>query len=145
MTEENFIEQVSPLPEHDYLSFMQPDFSYGIRFATAAVHIHFLNLSDLVAFKDKFDNYTFLDDRGNEYVAIVELAPFQRIPNVAKSNKRNNLINTIESDVFFQKFVEEQSVKPVSENKYKFYQIVVVSILNLKIFGTFTESILISI
>ena len=48
----------------------------------------------------------FVDAKGNEFVAVVEFAPNQRI-SVVKDNKRKDpKINTIEQDPDYIKFLE---------------------------------------
>lgn len=74
MTEEAFLEQVSPIPEHDHFYFAKPDPSLGNNLYSRA-YINFVNVDDIYLFKDKFDGYVFLDDRGKElcYQIIVLL------------------------------------------------------------------------
>ncbi|GBP28167.1 Regulator of nonsense transcripts 3A [Eumeta japonica] len=103
MTEEGFLEQVSPIPEHDYFYFSKPDSSLGTASYSRA-YINFVNVDDIYLFRDKFDGYVFVDEKGVEYVGIVEYAPFQRIPK--KKKKRDPKIGTIESDPIYQEFVE---------------------------------------
>merc|ERR1712198_156260 len=50
--------------------------------------------------------YVFVDAKGNEYVAIVEFAPYQKIT-IQKDNKRKDpKINSIEQDPEYLKFLE---------------------------------------
>lgn len=64
MTEEAFLEQVSPIPEHDYFYFAKPDPSLGNNLYSRA-YINFVNVDDIYLFRDKFDGYIFLDEKGN--------------------------------------------------------------------------------
>lgn len=103
MTEETFVQQVEPLAPHDYLYFVPADWSLG-QFATSRAYINFTDPDDVFLFKDKFDEYVFVDTKGVEYPAIVEFAPFQALPK-NKSRKTDNKSGTIEEDPQFQGFV----------------------------------------
>ncbi|CAG4978440.1 unnamed protein product [Parnassius apollo] len=116
MTEEAFLDQVSPIPEHDYFYFAKPDPSLGSNVYSRA-YINFLNVDDIFLFRDKFDGYVFVDEKGLEYVGIVEYAPFQRIPK--KKKKKDPKCGTIESDPIFQDFIENLSKEPETENQPK--------------------------
>lgn len=104
MTEEQFLEQISPLPEHDYLYFVKADLRLGQN-AFSRAYINFLVSEDIFIFKDKFDGYVFLDNKGNEYPAIVEYAPFQKIPK-KRNKKRDAKCGTITNDPDYLKFLE---------------------------------------
>ncbi|KAJ8736218.1 hypothetical protein PYW08_006874 [Mythimna loreyi] len=116
MTEEAFLEQVSPIPDHDHFYFAKPDPSLGNNLYSRA-YINFVNVDDIYLFRDKFDGYVFLDEKGVEYVGIVEYAPFQRIPK--KKKKKDPKCGTIESDPIFQDFVEGLKKDPEIENQPK--------------------------
>ncbi|CAH1639821.1 unnamed protein product [Spodoptera littoralis] len=116
MTEEAFLEQVSPIPEHDHFYFAKPDPSLGNNLYSRA-YINFVNVDDIYLFRDKFDGYVFLDEKGVEYVGIVEYAPFQRIPK--KKKKKDPKCGTIESDPIYQDFVESLKKDPETENQPK--------------------------
>ncbi|CAH2102420.1 unnamed protein product [Euphydryas editha] len=116
MTEEAFLEQVSPIPEHDHFYFAKPDPSLGNNVYSRA-YINFINVDDIYLFRDKFDGYVFLDERGVEYVGIVEYAPFQRIPK--KKKKRDPKCGTIESDPIYQEFLENLNKDQEPENQPK--------------------------
>ncbi|XP_053866833.1 regulator of nonsense transcripts 3A isoform X2 [Malaclemys terrapin pileata] len=42
-------------------------------------YINFRNPDDILLFRDRFDGYVFIDNKGLEYPAVVEFAPFQKI------------------------------------------------------------------
>ncbi|XP_059051054.1 regulator of nonsense transcripts 3B isoform X1 [Achroia grisella] len=116
MTEEAFLEQVSPIPEHDHFYFAKPDPSLGHSVYSRA-YINFVNVEDIYLFRDKFDGYIFLDEKGVEYVGIVEYAPFQRIPK--KKKKKDPKCGTIESDPIYQEFLENLNKDQETENQPK--------------------------
>ncbi|XP_013194164.1 regulator of nonsense transcripts 3B isoform X2 [Amyelois transitella] len=116
MTEESFLEQVSPIPEHDHFYFAKPDSSLGHNVYSRA-YINFVNVEDIYLFRDKFDGYIFLDEKGVEYVGIVEYALFQRIPK--KKKKKDPKCGTIESDPIYQEFIESLNKEPETENQPK--------------------------
>uniref|UniRef100_A0A8C6SN66 UPF3A regulator of nonsense mediated mRNA decay n=1 Tax=Neogobius melanostomus TaxID=47308 RepID=A0A8C6SN66_9GOBI len=71
-------EQLSPLPSYDYFEFFSADQSlYPHLFSRA--YINFKNPEDILHFRDRFDGYVFIDNKGLEYSAVVEFAPFQKI------------------------------------------------------------------
>ncbi|XP_046384353.1 regulator of nonsense transcripts 3B isoform X2 [Ischnura elegans] len=105
MTLEKFIDQVSPLPENDYLYFAKADASLGQHsFCTA--YVNFVQPKDVFIFKEKFDDYIFIDNKGNEFPAVVEFAPFQKIPR-KKSRQRDPKCGTIDSDPDYLSFVAQ--------------------------------------
>jgi regulator of nonsense transcripts 3 len=63
MTQETFTDQVSPLPDHDYLYFVKGDLSLG-QFAFSRAYIDFINQEDIFIFTEKFDGYVFVDQKG---------------------------------------------------------------------------------
>lgn len=102
MSEQTFLEQIVPLPEHDYFYYVPADWSLG-QHASSRAYINFTQLDDVFQFKDKFDGYVFVDTKGVEYPAIVEFAPFQSLPK-GKSRKTDNKCGTIETDPHFISF-----------------------------------------
>uniref|UniRef100_A0A8C7HT49 UPF3B regulator of nonsense mediated mRNA decay n=1 Tax=Oncorhynchus kisutch TaxID=8019 RepID=A0A8C7HT49_ONCKI len=94
ITKEELEDQLQPLPEVDYLEFFSNDSSmYPHVFARA--YINFKNQEDIVLFRDRFDGYVFIDNRGQEYPAIVEFAPFQKIAK-KRSKKKDAKSGTID-------------------------------------------------
>ncbi|XP_018370775.1 PREDICTED: regulator of nonsense transcripts 3A-like isoform X1 [Trachymyrmex cornetzi] len=105
MTQDQFLEQVSPLPVHDYLYFVKADMSLG-QFSFSRAYINFMEQQDIFMFREKFDNYVFLDSKGVEYTAVVEFAPFQRLPKKRVGKKKDVKCGTIESDSYYISFLE---------------------------------------
>ncbi|XP_050996809.1 regulator of nonsense transcripts 3B isoform X3 [Acomys russatus] len=71
----------------------------------ARAYINFKNQEDILLFRDRFDGYVFLDNKGQEYHAIVEFAPFQKAAK-KKIRKRDTKVGTIEDDPEYRKFLE---------------------------------------
>ncbi|XP_062855905.1 regulator of nonsense transcripts 3B [Trichomycterus rosablanca] len=104
LTKEELEEQLQPLPDVDYLEFFSSDTSlYPHLFARA--YLNFKNQDDIVLFRDRFDGYVFIDNRGQEYPAVVEFAPFQKIAK-KKSKKKDAKIGTIDEDADYKRFLE---------------------------------------
>lgn len=104
LTKEELEEQLQPLPEVDYLEFFSNDTSlYPHLFARA--YINFKNQEDIVLFRDRFDGYVFIDNRGQEYPAVVEFAPFQKTAK-KRSKKKDAKCGTIVEDPEYKKFLE---------------------------------------
>lgn len=109
MTEQQFLDDVSPLPEYTEFYYVNGDLSLG-EFAFSRAYFRFKNFDELVVFKDKFDDYVFMDLKGNEFPAIVEYAPLQEMPRRSgdqKQTKQDLKINTIENDPDFIQFMED--------------------------------------
>ncbi|KAK7866804.1 hypothetical protein R5R35_005238 [Gryllus longicercus] len=104
MTLETFVDNVSPLPEHDYVYFVRADMSLGTN-AFSRAYINFINMDDLLTFYEQFDNYVFMDSKGNEYPAVVEFAPFQRVPKKRPVRKKDPKVGTLKDDPTFMTFV----------------------------------------
>ncbi|KAK2848906.1 hypothetical protein Q5P01_008740 [Channa striata] len=104
LTKEELEEQLQPLPEADYMEFFSNDTSlYPHLFARA--YINFKNQDDIVLFRDRFDGYVFIDNRGQEYPAIVEFAPFQKTAK-KRNKKKDAKCGTILEDPDYKKFLE---------------------------------------
>lgn len=127
MTLETFLDQVAPLPPVDYMYFVKADFSLTPNSFSRA-YLHFVHVADLLIFTEKFDNYVFVDSKGNEYPAIVEYAPFQRIPKQRSTRKRDPRIGTIESDPYYLEFIEALKIEETQRksasktNKQHFFE-----------------------
>ncbi|XP_039734666.1 regulator of nonsense transcripts 3A isoform X9 [Pteropus medius] len=78
LTKEQLEEQLHPLPAHDYFEFFTADLSLYPHLYSRA-YINFRNPDDILLFRDRFDGYIFIDNKGLEYPAVVEFAPFQKI------------------------------------------------------------------
>ncbi|XP_017876681.1 regulator of nonsense transcripts 3A isoform X2 [Ceratina calcarata] len=115
MTQEQFLEQVSPLPEHDYLYFVKADMSMG-QYAFSRAYINFVEQQDIFMFREKFDNYVFVDSKGTEYPAVVEFAPFQRLPKKRVGKKKDLKCGTIESDPYYISFLESLKNQEAESN-----------------------------
>ncbi|XP_014213446.1 regulator of nonsense transcripts 3A [Copidosoma floridanum] len=105
MTQEQFLEQVSPLPVYDYFYFAKADMSLG-QHAFSRAYVDFVNQQDIFEFREKFDNYVFVDGKGLEFPAVVEFAPFQRVPKKRIGKKKDPKCGTIESDPYYINFLE---------------------------------------
>ncbi|XP_034189508.1 UPF3 regulator of nonsense mediated mRNA decay isoform X2 [Osmia lignaria lignaria] len=113
MTQDQFLEQVSPLPEHDYLYFVKADMG---QFSFSRAYINFIEQQDIFMFREKFDNYVFVDSKGTEYPAVVEFAPFQRLPKKRVGKKKDLKCGTIESDPYYISFLESLKNQEAESN-----------------------------
>lgn len=107
LTKEQFLDIVSPLPEYDFFYFCNADPALG-QYAFSRAYICFKNHQDVFNFRDRFDNYVFLDSKSNEYPALVEYAPFQRRFKIDPKNppKKDSKCNTIHEDSDYLQFLE---------------------------------------
>merc|ERR1712142_532931 len=105
MTEEEFLDQISPLPDNDYIRYHKADFSLD-QYAYCRAYINFINQEDIFIFQEKFDGYVFVDAKGNEYIAVVEFAPYQKIGMQKDGKRKDPKINSIEQDPEYVKFLE---------------------------------------
>ncbi|XP_024142156.1 regulator of nonsense transcripts 3A isoform X1 [Oryzias melastigma] len=107
LSREQLEEQLSPLPSYDYFEFFSADQSlYPHLFSRA--YINFKNTEDIVLFRDRFDGYVFIDNKGQEYPAVVEFAPFQKISK-KKLKKKDAKTGSIEEDPEYRRFLENYS------------------------------------
>ncbi|KAJ8970535.1 hypothetical protein NQ314_001175 [Rhamnusium bicolor] len=117
MDQETFLNQVSPIPDYNYIYTVRGDSSLG-EYAFSRVYINFMNSDDIYNFKERFDNYVFLDSKGHEYPAVVEFASFQKIPKKRGKTRMDPKCGTIDTDPVYLDFVEslnkpqEQDEKP---------------------------------
>lgn len=124
MTLDVFIDLVSPLPEHDFIYFVPADMSLGSN-AFSRVYINFVNMADLLTFHEQFDNYVFMDNKGNEYPAVVEFAQFQRIPKKRQGKKRDLKAGTLKDDPEYIAFLETLREKKEASSSKQTIDVVV--------------------
>ncbi|XP_019380454.1 PREDICTED: regulator of nonsense transcripts 3A isoform X2 [Gavialis gangeticus] len=135
LTKEQLEEQLHPLPAHDYFEFCTADPRPHLLFVIqqeiflirnvrdshfrapgiangslyphlySRAYINFRNPEDILLFRDRFDGYVFIDNKGLEYPAVVEFAPFQKISK-KKLKKKDAKAGSIEDDPEYRKFLE---------------------------------------
>lgn len=104
ISREKLEEQLHPLPAYDYFEFCTADPSlYPHLFSRA--YINFRNPEDIILFRDRFDGFIFIDSKGQEYPAVVEFAPFQKISK-KKLKKKDTKAGSIADDLEYKKFLE---------------------------------------
>ncbi|XP_043104218.1 regulator of nonsense transcripts 3A isoform X1 [Puntigrus tetrazona] len=107
LSKDQLEEHLSPLPSFDYFEFFPADQSlYPHLFSRA--YINFKNPEDIIIFRDRFDGYVFIDNKGQEYPAVVEFAPFQKVSK-KKLKKKDAKAGTIEEDPEYRRFLENYS------------------------------------
>ena len=74
--------------------------------AFCRAYINFKDHQDVYLFQDKFDGYVFVDSKGNEFEAVVEFAPNQKISGVKEGRRKDAKMGTIEQDADYVKFLE---------------------------------------
>uniref|UniRef100_A0A3B3RNA5 UPF3A regulator of nonsense mediated mRNA decay n=1 Tax=Paramormyrops kingsleyae TaxID=1676925 RepID=A0A3B3RNA5_9TELE len=104
LSKDQLEEQLSPLPAYDYFEFFSADQSLYPHLYTRA-YINFKNPEDIVLFRDRFDGYVFIDNKGQEYPAVVEFAPFQKVSK-KKLKKKDAKAGSIEDDPEYRRFLE---------------------------------------
>ncbi|XP_003740051.1 regulator of nonsense transcripts 3A [Galendromus occidentalis] len=109
MTETDFLNQFSPLPEHDSYYFADADGSMGGNSFSRA-YIALRSHQDVLEFRDKWDDYVCLDERGQEYPLVVEFAPFQKMPR-KKPKKADSKCGTLENDPEYLEFLETMDLE----------------------------------
>jgi len=113
LTSEQFLEIVSPLPDHDYYRFCKADLSFGQQYNFSRAYLNIPNRQDLIVFTEKFQGYVFVDKNGNEYSCSVEYAPNQSRPKSEQQSRKDPKVNSIEQDPEYQTFVANMNA-PVS-------------------------------
>ncbi|CAH1994489.1 unnamed protein product [Acanthoscelides obtectus] len=114
-----FLHQVSPVPDYNCIYTVKGDSSLG-EYAFSRIYINFCHPEDVYSFKERFDNYVFLDNKGHEYPAVVEFAPFQKIPKKRGKARTDPKCGTIESDPAYVQFIEllNKPVEPDEKPEY---------------------------
>ncbi|CAF2083660.1 unnamed protein product [Rotaria magnacalcarata] len=112
LTSEQFLEIVSPLPDHDYYRFCKADLSLGQQYAFSRAYLNISNRQDLIVFTEKFQGYVFVDKNGNEYICSVEYAPNQCRPKSEQQLRKDPKMNSIEQDPEYQAFVTNMNAPP---------------------------------
>ncbi|CAO1624952.1 unnamed protein product [Jaminaea pallidilutea] len=75
-------------------------------------YLRFKNMPDLLEFHRNFDGHIFRDSKGNESVALVEWAPYQKVPAVTpgggapRGKKRDKKEGTIHEDPAYLAFLD---------------------------------------
>ncbi|XP_021026525.1 regulator of nonsense transcripts 3A isoform X1 [Mus caroli] len=109
LTKEQLEEQLRPLPAHDYFEVVAADLSLYPHVYSRA-YINFRNPDDILLFRDRFDGYIFIGNKGLEYPAVVEFAPFQKIAK-KKLKKKDAKTGSIEDDPEYKQFLESYSLE----------------------------------
>lgn len=116
ITVDSFMESVSPIEAFNYIYIVNGDYSFG-EHSFSRVYINFVNSDEIYNFKEKFDNYVFVDNKGHEYSAVVEFAAFQKVPKKRPKLKIDSKCGSIENDPYFIDFVKSLDSAPNQENK----------------------------
>ncbi|PVF98668.1 nonsense-mediated decay UPF3, partial [Serendipita vermifera] len=66
-------------------------------------YIAFRTAEELATFSQNYDGHLFRDKQGNEYSAVVEFAPSQKLP--SNNQKADTRQGTIEDDEDYKSFV----------------------------------------
>ncbi|VTJ85048.1 Hypothetical predicted protein [Marmota monax] len=109
LTKEQLEEQLHPLPAHDYFEVVAADLSLHPHLYSRA-YINFRDPDDILLFRDRFDGYVFIGNKGLEYPAVVEFAPFQKIAK-KKLKKKDTKTGSIADDPEYKQFLETYSVE----------------------------------
>ncbi|XP_061437916.1 regulator of nonsense transcripts 3A-like [Lethenteron reissneri] len=62
LTSEQLLEQISPLPDHDYYYFVPADLSLRPH-AFCRAYINFSSSEGVLEFRDRFDGYVFINEK----------------------------------------------------------------------------------
>ncbi|KAI7848542.1 Smg-4/UPF3 family-domain-containing protein [Circinella umbellata] len=80
-------------------------------------YFHMKTMDAVVAFHQGFDGHIFLDSKGTESRAVVEFAPFQKLPKEHKNPDTRE--GTIDEDSDYLKFVESLKAEENKSNESK--------------------------
>lgn len=111
-TEEKLHASIDPFPSYDHFYFIPGNPALG-KFGCCRGYINFTRFEDIVPFRDHYDGLVLETDKGVKYRMIIELAPFQGIPN--QRPKPDSRCGTIEEDPEYKLFMEhyEQTIDPL--------------------------------
>lgn len=79
MSEDEFLKHVAPLPKHDYFCYFEASSGLG-PYSFSRAYINFCDHDEMSIFRERFDNYIFLDKDGHEYSAVVEQSLWHKSP-----------------------------------------------------------------
>ncbi|KAF8792261.1 regulator of nonsense transcripts 3A-like [Argiope bruennichi] len=114
MTGKIFFQLVSPLPAHDYKYFVEASKEHNQNmYATA--YINFANNEDAALFLKQYDGHIFQYGKGAKCKAIVEFAPFAKIPKGPSSKDR--ICGSIDDDPDYLEFLESLKRKNAEASK----------------------------
>ncbi|KAI9320117.1 Smg-4/UPF3 family-domain-containing protein [Dichotomocladium elegans] len=80
-------------------------------------YFHMKSVEAVVAFHQGFDGHIFIDNKGTEHRAVVEFAPFQKLPKEAKNPDARQ--GTIDEDKDYLEFVESLKAEEEKKNEPK--------------------------
>uniref|UniRef100_A0A0M3I303 Smg4_UPF3 domain-containing protein n=1 Tax=Ascaris lumbricoides TaxID=6252 RepID=A0A0M3I303_ASCLU len=105
--------QLDPLPETEFSQFV----AVGVdapKIAFPRAYFVFKNDEDIIAFRDRFNGYVFIDSQGSESMGLVELAPNPKVSRhkLEDSKKRDKKCATIDTEVEYKKFVDDRENPP---------------------------------
>lgn len=110
MQEDEFLKLVSPLPNHDYFSYFESSSGRGAHSFSRA-YINFPDQDDMIVFRERYNNYVFLDKDGHEYQAVVEQALWDKCPKCGPfysgHDRQEPKRNLIEEDPNYLEFLEK--------------------------------------
>ncbi|CAE6521032.1 unnamed protein product [Rhizoctonia solani] len=72
--------------------------------APSRAYVEFVTPEAVIAFNRDYNGHVFRDKQGNESVAVIEYAPYQKVPH--EKRKADAKIGTIEADEDFNSFLE---------------------------------------
>ncbi|KAJ3257914.1 hypothetical protein HK103_004205 [Boothiomyces macroporosus] len=75
----------------------------------------FEDLNFLLEFCKSYNGHTFIDSKGNQFRAVVEFAPFQKVIDPSKKKKADARMNTIHEDPEYLEFLESLKKEPAAE------------------------------
>ncbi|XP_055939202.1 regulator of nonsense transcripts 3A-like [Argiope bruennichi] len=114
MTGEFFFQLVSPLPAHDYKYFVEASKEFNKKMYGTA-YINFVNREDAVLFLKQYNGHIFQCGKGAKSKAIVEFAPFAKIPKGPSSKDR--ICGSIDDDPDYLEFLESLKTKNAEISK----------------------------
>lgn len=129
LTEEEFLRHISPLPKHDYFCYFEANSGLG-RHSFSRAYINILDSSEMSLFKERFDNYVFLDKDGHEYPAVVEQSLWHKSARsgpfytLSEQQKLSNNISiegnsqSIEQDPAYIEFLDKLSTQKKTLVRY---------------------------
>nr|CAD7463605.1 unnamed protein product [Timema tahoe] len=107
LTEESFLEHIKPLPSTEHFYFVKAEKRLKQN-AFSRAYIKFVKQDDIWQFKERFDNHPFIGNRGAEYHAVVEFAPFQGVPVNDWKQNIGCKVGKLENDRKYLEFLEYQ-------------------------------------
>ncbi|CAI4233235.1 unnamed protein product [Auanema sp. JU1783] len=99
--------QLDPIPPTEYISFVAADLSFEPN-AFCRCYLAFSSDEDVIDFSERFNRYLFVDSKGYESAAIVELSLFGKLPKSSPQDAvKDTYCGQVQDEFEYKQFLDE--------------------------------------